>query len=185
MKDAEIVALFFDRNEDAVAETKKQYEQYCMYIANGVLQNKQDAEECFNDALLSVWNSIPPYKPDNLKTYIGKIVHETAIDRWRNNNRQKRIKTEFVLSLSEIEEVIPDNSFDEQLDERELSAEISRYLRSVDEVKRNVFIRRYWYYDSIGDICKRYGFGKSKVLAMLKRLRDGLYLHLKKEGYII
>jgi RNA polymerase sigma-70 factor (ECF subfamily) len=112
-------------------------------------------------------------------------VHETAIDRWRNNNRQKRIKTEFVLSLSEIEEVIPDNSFDEQLDERELSAEISRYLRSVDEVKRNVFIRRYWYYDSIGDICKRYGFGKSKVLAMLKRLRDGLYLHLKKEGYII
>ena len=156
-----------------------------MYIAKNVLQNEQDAEECFNDALLSVWNSIPPHKPENLKTYIGKLVHETAIDRWRKNNRQKRINTEFVLSLDEIEEVIPDNSFDEKIDESELIASISRYLKSVDEVKRNVFIRRYWYYDSIDDICKRYGFGKSKVLVMLKRLRDGLALHLKKEGYII
>lgn len=185
MRDQDIVQLFWDRNEDAVSETKKQYEQYCMYIANNVLQNKQDAEECFNDALLSVWKSIPPHKPENLKTYIGKIVHEIAIDRWRTNNRQKRIKTEFALSLDEIEEVIPDNSFDEQIDERELTAEISRYLKSLDEVKRNVFIRRYWYYDSIDDICKRYGFGKSKVLVMLKRTRDGLYLYLKKEGYII
>ena len=185
MKDTDIVGLFWDRNEDAVSETKKQYEQYCMYIAKNVLQNEQDAEECFNDALLAVWKSIPPHRPENLKTYIGKLVHEIAIDKWRKNNRQKRIKSEFALSLDEIENVVPDNSFDEEIDGRELSAEISRYLNGIDEVKRNVFIRRYWYYDSIESICNRYGYGKSKVLVTLKRTRDGLALYLKKKGYVI
>lgn len=185
MNDQAIVQKYWDRNEDAISDSKKQYEDYCLYIANNVLHDRQDAEECLNDALLAAWKSIPPQKPENLKTYLGKLIHEIAIDRWRKNNRQKRIRSELVQSLDEIEEIVSGQDFDAEIEEAELSREISRYLYSISETKRNVFIRRYWYYDSIESICARYGFGKSKVLVMFKRTRDDLAQHLKKEGYII
>ncbi len=185
VNDKEIVQLFRERNEDAVSEAKKRYEDYCMYIANNVLHDRRDAEECFNDALLSAWNSIPPNDPENLKTYFGKLVRETAINRFKANNRQKRIKPEICQSLDEIAEIVSGGDVEEVIEGKELSVAISRFLYSVDETKRNVFIRRYWFYDPVDSICKRYGFGKSKVLMMLKRTRDDLAEYLKKEGFII
>ena len=184
MDDRAIVQMFLDRNEDAVSEAKKQYEDYCMYIANNVLRDRLDAEEVFNDALLAAWNSIPPQNPANLKTYLGKLTREIAINRWKKNKRQKRIPSEITQSLDEIAEMVSGGDFEEGLEQAELSREISRFLFSIDETKRNVFIRRYWHYDSIERICQRYGFGKSKVLMMLKRTRDDLAQHLKKEGFI-
>ena len=184
MNDQTIVQKFWDRSEDAIAESRKQYENYCLYIANNVLHDRQDSEECLNDALLAAWNSIPPQRPENLKTYLGKLIREIAINRWKKNNRQKRVPSEITQSLDEIEEIVSGGDFDAELEEAELSREISRFLYSIDEAKRNVFIRRYWYYDSIESICQRYGFGKSKVLMMLKRTRDDLAGHLKKEGFI-
>ena len=184
MDDRAIVQMFLDRNEDAVSEAKKQYEDYCMYIANNVLRDRLDAEEVFNDALLAAWNSIPPQNPANLKTYLGKLTREIAINRWKKNKRQKRIPSEITQSLDEIAEMVSGGDFEEDLERNELSAEISRFLFSIDETKRNVFIRRYWHYDSIENICQRYGFGKSRVLMMLKRTRDDLARHLKKEGFI-
>ena len=185
VNDKEIVKLFCDRNEDAVTEAKRQYGDYCMYIANNVLHDRRDAEECLNDALFAAWNSIPPQNPENLKTYLGKLVRETAINRFKANNRQKRIKSDICLSLDEIAEIVSGGDVEETVELNELAAAISRFLYSVDETKRNVFIRRYWFYDSIESICKRYGFGKSKVLMMLKRTRDDLAEYLKKEGFII
>ena len=184
MNDQAIVQKFWDRDEDAISETKKQYEAYCLYIANNVLQNAQDAEECLNDALYAAWKSIPPHRPENLKTYLGKLIREIAVNRWRANKRRKRIPSEITQSLDEIAEMVSGGDFAEGLEQAELSREISRFLSSVDETKRNVFIRRYWYYDPIESICQRYGFGKSKVLMMLKRTRDDLARHLKEEGYI-
>ncbi len=184
MDDRAIVQMFLDRNEDAVSEAKKQYEDYCMYIANNVLRDRLDAEEVFNDALLAAWNSIPPQNPAKLKTYLGKLTREIAINRWKKNKRQKRIPSEITQSLDEIAEMVSGGDFEEDLERNELSAEISRFLFSIDETKRNVFIRRYWHYDSIENICQRYSFGKSKVLMMLKRTRDDLAQHLKKEGFI-
>ena len=184
MNDQTIVQKFWDRNEDAINDSKKQYEDYCLYIANNVLHDRQDAEECLNDALLAAWKSIPPQKPENLKTYLGKLVREIAINRWKANKRQKRIPSEITQSLDEIAEMVSGGDFEEDLERNELSAEISRFLFSIDEIKRNVFIRRYWHYDSIESICQRYGFGKSKVLMMLKRTRDDLARHLQKEGFI-
>ena len=184
MDDRAIVQMFLDRNEDAVSEAKKQYEDYCMYIANNVLRDRLDAEEVFNDALLAAWNSIPPQNPANLKTYLGKLTREIAINRWKKNKRQKRIPSEITQSLDEIAEMVSGGDFEEGLEQAELSREISRFLFSIDETKRNVFIRRYWHYDSIESICQRYGFGKSRVLMMLKRTRDDLARHLKKEGFI-
>lgn len=185
MTDSAIVQKFWDRDETAITESKKQYESYCLYIANNVLHDPQDSEECLNDTLLAAWNSIPPQKPENLKTYLGKIMREIAINRWKTNNRQKRIPSEITQSLDEIEEIVSGGELYANLEEAELSREISRFLFSIDETKRNVFIRRYWYYDSVESICRRYSFGKSKVLMILKRTRDDLAKRLRKEGFII
>ncbi len=184
MDDSIIVELFLNRNENAISEAKSKYEDYCVYIADNILRDRQEAEECLNMALLAVWNSIPPQNPENLRTYLGKITRQTAIDKWKKNNRLKRIRSDSVQPLEEIEEIVSGGDMNEKIAEIELSREISKFLRSVSESKRNVFIRRYWYCDSIESICERYGFGKSKVLMMLKRTRDDLAKHLKKEGFI-
>ena len=183
MDDDLIVGLFRDRDENAIAEAKKRYEAYCMYIANNILTSRQDAEECVNDVLLAAWNSIPPQEPKNLKTYLGKLTRETAIDRFRMNTAKKRVNDEAVVPLDEIADVIGGFDVETEVEEAELSRLISKYLRSVNETKRNVFIRRYWYYDSVQMICERYGFKKSKVISILKRTRDDLAGYLRKEGY--
>lgn len=183
MDDELIVRLFYDRDESAITEAKKRYESYCMYIACNILHSRQDAEECVNDALLAAWNSIPPQKPENLRSYLGKLIRETAIDRLRINTAKKRINDEAVLSLDEITEIIGGTDVESAVEEAELSRLISEFLRSQSETKRNVFIRRYWYYDSVQAICERYGFTKGKVLSILKRTRDELALYLRKEGY--
>ena len=184
MDDSMIVAMFRERDEDALEAAKNKYEDYVVYIANNVLHDRQESEECLNDALLAAWNSIPPQNPENLKTYLGKLTREIAITRWRTNTRKKRVRSEIVKSLDEIEEIVSGGDLGSGIEEEELSREISRFLSSIDEEKRNVFIRRYWHYDSIKSICDRYGFGKSRVLMMLKRTRDDLAEYLKKEGYI-
>lgn len=184
MNDEALVQAFWDRDEDAIRTAKKQYEPYCLYIANNVLHNSLDAEECLNDALLAAWNSIPPQRPGNLKTYLGKLIREIAVDRWRRNRAQKRISPESLVSLDELEELVGSSTVEEAAEEADLAHEISVFLRRLPETQRDLFIRRYWYYDSIDQICKRYGFGKSRVTVSLKRTRDKLAEHLKKEGYL-
>ena len=183
MNDETIVQKFWDRDEDAITESKKHYDTYCLCIAENILYDKQDAEECLNDALLAAWNSIPPQRPKNLKTYLGKLIREIAIDRWRRNKAQKRT-ADTILSLDELEEMVGDSVVEEAVEDAELSRRISAFLRTLRDSERNVFVRRYWYYDPIEKICERYGFGKGKVVMMLKRTRDKLAESLKKEGLI-
>lgn len=185
MDDRAIVQKYWDRDESAVEESRKRYRDYLLYIANNLLRDRRDSEECVNDALFAAWNSIPPQHPENLKTYLGKLVRESAVDKWRANTREKRVPSDNIQPLDEIAGIVSGGDFDGELEAKELAREISRFLYSVDEDKRNVFIRRYWHYDNIDAICARYGFGKSKVLMMLKRTRDDLARHLKKEGFII
>ena len=182
--DRTIVRKFRERDEDAVALAKNKYRDYCVHIARNVLCDSRDAEECLNDALLAAWKSIPPNEPENLRTYLGKLTREIAINRWKTNSRKKRVRSEFVQSLDEIAETTAGGDVESEIEGRELSRAISNFLYSIDETKRNVFIRRYWYLDSVADICDGFGFKKSKVLMMLKRTRDDLAEHLKKEGYI-
>ena len=182
MNDSEIVRLFLDRDVSAPAEAQRVYGDYCLYIARNVLQDDRDAEECLNDALLAAWESIPPQRPKNLKTYLGKLVREFAIDRRRHEKAQKR-SPGFVASLDELEGVVADCGADKEFGEPELEQLISAFLRSEGETERNVFIRRYWFFDSIDAISRRYGMGESKVKMILKRMRDRLALYLKKEGY--
>ena len=185
MNDEALIRQFRDRDEDAIDAAKKQYGSYCVYIAKNILQDPLDAEECLNDVLLAAWNSIPPQRPQNLKTYLGKLAREIAVDRWRRNQAQKRISPTSVIPLDELEDLVGESSVEESLEEAELSRSIFEFLRSLPETERNLFIRRYWYCDSIEQIRKRYGFGKSRVTVTLKRTRDKLAAYLKKEGYLI
>ena len=184
MNDEILVQEILDRKQSGIAAAKQQYGPYCLYIARNILHSEQDAEECLNDALLAAWNSIPPHKPLNLKTYLGKLTREIAVDRWRRNQARKRIAPASIVSLDELEELVGENSIDEAVEEAELSRQISAFLRTLPETERNLFVRRYWYYDSIRQICKRYGFSKSKVTVTLMRTRNKLAAYLKKEGYM-
>jgi len=183
MNDERIVELFLSRNEQAIAEAQNRYGKYCLSIADNILADMQDAEECVNDAILAVWNSIPPNEPENLKAYVGKLTRQKAIDRWRENRAQKRVRAEFIRSLDELGDLASGINGDMIGDKAALAKAISDFLRSVRERERNVFVRRYWYCDSLNEICIRYGFGMSKVKMMLKRTRDKLSDYLKEEGF--
>ena len=185
MKDDAIVQLLWDRDEAALAQAKQEYEPYCLYVAQNLLRDGQDAKECLNDMWLAVWKSIPPHRPACLKTYLGKLTREIAIDRLRKQSAQKRISSEVMTSLDELEEIIGDNGTETLVEQAELSHRISAFLRSLREDERNCFIRRYWYCDPVKSICARYGYGQSKVLVTLKRTRDKLARYLKKEGYLL
>ena len=181
----ETVRLFLDRDERAPEEAKKKYSGYCMYIACNLLRDERDAEECVGDALMAAWESIPPNQPENLKAYLGKLTREAAIDRLRWNTAQKRAAGSEIKPLDELDDIVGRDDVESEIEAKELGRAISAFLRERNETERNIFIRRYWYFDPVDNIARRYGFGKSKVKMTLKRTRDALADYLRKEGYII
>ena len=186
MDDERIIALYWARSEDAIKETRNKYGRYCYAIAYKILGNDLDAEECESDTYFAAWNSIPPAKPTALSVFLGAITRRLSLDRWRRQYAEKRGHGETALSLCELEECIPaGKSIDEAMEEKELSAAISDFLRKLPQAQTSVFIRRYWYFDSVSDIAERYGFSESKVKMMLKRTRDQLLMKLEKEGFFI
>ncbi len=185
MDDAAIVELFRERKENAIARAESVYGTYCRTVAWNLLHDAEEAKECLNDALFAAWNSIPPQSPACLKTYLGKLTREIAVDRLRKKTAAKRIPESETVPFDELDEIVGDHGFDEAVGEQELSRLVSAFLRSQKEEDRNLFIRRYWYGDPIAKICERYGYGKSKVLVRLKRTRDKLARYLMKEGYLL
>ncbi|MBQ9747514.1 MAG: sigma-70 family RNA polymerase sigma factor [Clostridia bacterium] len=186
MEDEKILELYEKRDETAIDETKKKYGAYCRSIAFGILRNREDAEECEHDAYLGAWHSIPPERPCSLAVYLGSITRRIALDRYRRQTAAKRGGGELALSLSELDECIADGwSMDEALAEKQLSASISAFLNTLRATECDVFLRRYWYFDTVEEICVRYGFGKSKVKSMLMRTRQKLRIYLEKEGFLV
>ncbi len=186
MEDERILSLYESRNETAIRETKKKYGRYCRAIAFGILRSHEDAEECENDAYLGAWHSIPPAKPRSLPVYLGSVTRKIALDRYRRQTAEKRGGGEPNLSLTELEECIPSRQrIDDALAEQELADLVSAFLRTLPEIECNVFLRRYWYFDSILKICRLYGFGESKVKSMLMRTREKLRSYLEKEGIFV
>ena len=186
MDDVKIVELYFERNETAISETKAKYGNYCYSIAYNILKNNEDAEECENDTYLEVWKNIPPQKPKIFSAYLGTITRQKAIDKWRRKTANKRGGGEIQLSLQELENCISDDkAIGDEIIAEELARRISEFLRTLPQKERNVFIRRYWYFDSIGQISERYGYGQSKVKMMLKRTREKLISELEKEGMLV
>lgn len=182
MNDDQIIELYFQRKEEAISETAMKYGRLLKSIANNVLGNYSDSEECVNDAYHVAWNKIPPKVPNNLGVFLGKIVRNIALDKFDYNKAAKR-NSDFSVTLSELEEVLSSKENPEfALEEAELAKHINDFLRQSDYIKRVIFVRRYWYADSIDEIAVNYGFSQSKVKSMLKRTREGLKKYLERQG---
>lgn len=178
MDDKQIVRLFFERSEQAIAELSRKYGSLCFKIADSILNDPQDAEECVNDAWLGAWNSIPPQDPDPLRAYICRIVRNLALKKRRTNSAVKR-DSRFEVSLSELENCIPDNSFEEHLSAGELAAQINAFLSALKPEERAMFIRRYWFSEPLDEIADTFGITPHNASVRLSRIRRKLHQYLK------
>lgn len=181
MDDLQIIELYFQRDERAIAETQAKYGNLCFLIVYNVLNNNEDAEECVNDAYLNVWNTIPPAEPQCLKAFVCKIARNLALTRLKYNKRKKR-SPDSLISLSDVEDTLISTSVDRHLFDEEAGHIIDRFLREQKPDVRNVFLRRYWFGDSIDNIADRFSFSKSKVKSMLFHTRNRLLKYLHEEG---
>ncbi|MBQ8640363.1 MAG: RNA polymerase sigma factor [Lachnospiraceae bacterium] len=183
MKDSSIINLFWKRDETAIRETERKYGHYLLKIAYNVLANHEDSEESVNDTYLKTWDSLPPHRPEILSAYLGKIARETAIDKLRKRSARKRGGSEYMLSLSELEDCVSGGESPEQEAEfRELVRLINRYLRKLPKENRDVFICRYYFMDETREIAAYTGCSETKIRSMLYRMRQGLRNNLEKEG---
>lgn len=186
MDDKDIIALYLERNQAAIAETEKKYGRYCYAIAYNILYNAEDAKECVNDALMNAWNSIPPHTPSILSAFLGKLTRYVSLKKWRYARTQKRGGGEIALAYEELSDCIPGGkSVEEELQEKELAEMIDRFLDELPATERRIFICRYWYFDDISTISKQFGFSNSKVKSMLHRIRKKLLSRLSEEGVYI
>lgn len=183
MEDREITSLIDGRDENGLQAAREQYGKYVEAVVRNVLIDSADAEECVNDVFFAAWDSIPRSLPANLKYYLAKLAREKAIDRLRSNTAQKRGGKVSFIPEEELEKALSGSDVSDRIEAAELTGIITEFLRGCSEAERNVFIRRYWFFDSVNDIAHRFGFGKSKIKMMLKRTRDKLAACLKKEGY--
>ena len=184
MDDAKIVQLYWDRNEQAIPVTTDKYGNYCTSIAMNILGNREDAEECVNDTYLNAWNTIPPHRPNILSTFLGKIVRNLSIKRYKHNTADKRGGGQATVVLDEIAEFVSDTgSVEQEIDRRELVKAIDSFLDRLPTDKRNIFVCRYWYFDSISDIANRFGMTENNVSVTLNRLRLKLHNYLLERDF--
>ena len=185
MDDSKIIELFYAREEQAIVELSKKYGAVCSKVAGNILSNSLDAEECVNDAYLGAWNTIPPQRPAPLLAYICRIVRNLSIMRYHSNTAAKR-NSFYDVALDELEECLASAaSVEAEISAKELSGLLDRFLETLDEENRVMFMRRYWYSDPVSDIAKSFHMSSNTVSVRLSRLRGRLKKFLKKEGYEI
>ena len=186
LDDSNIVELFFERSEQAFTELSKKYEKTCMKIATNILGNTDDALDCVNDSYLALWNQIPPYRPDNLQYYFYRIVRNSAIKRFHYNTATKR-NSYYDVAFEELEDCLPDDKKlpENELLEKELIDLLNSFLEKQKSVDRIIFVRRYYFGDSIACISEQVELTENNVSVKLNRMRKRLKSYLQKEGYEI
>lgn len=186
MLDEKIIELFWKRDESAIKETAQKYEKYLTVIAQNILNNIDDSRESVNDTYLKAWQSMPPNKPNILKTYLGKITRQISIDIFKKRTRKKRGGSQYEVSLYELEECITtDNSVQQQFELKLLVELINDFLYSLPELSRHIFVCRYYFCDSIKDISSYFAISESKVKSTLYQLRQSLKNCLESEGFYV
>ena len=186
MDDQKIIELYFKRDERAVIETEDKYGGYCFAIANNILANTQDSEECVNDTWSRAWNSIPPENPNCFKLFLARITRNLALDKIKVKTRQKRGGGEAALIFDEISELISDGeTVEKELERKEFMNTVNGFLRNIPQRERGIFISRYFFGESIEIISKKYRITKSNTEKLLSRTRIKLRELLKKEGYTV
>ncbi len=186
MEDREIVALYWQRDERAIAETEGKYGPFCRSLARNLLGSPEDAEECVSDTWLEAWNSMPEEKPDLLRPWLGRVVRLNAIDRWRSSHRQKRFGGVEDLTL-ELEDCVPGSSDDPQraLEASELGELVERWLGGLGREERRLFLRRYWNGEALKTLAAEEGMNPTLLAQRMRRLRLKLKGFLEKEGIVL
>lgn len=185
MKDSQIIALYWNRSEHAITATNQKYGSYCFAIAEHILKDQQDSEECVNDTWLQAWNAIPPHKPGRLRSFLAKITRNLALNRLKARKAEKRGGGEISLVLEELAECLADAKDTEtEVAAKELADCINQFVHTLSERDCNIFLRRYFYVESVAEIAGKYGLKESNVLMILSRTRKKLKKHLKQEGYL-
>jgi len=181
MDDLEIIELYWERNEEAISETENKYGRLLYKISFNILSNNEDGKECVNDTYIKAWNSIPPERPRSFTAYLGRIARNLSIDYWNKNRAQKRYSGGDIL-LSELEDCIPSvNTIWREIESKTLSRIISDWLNTLPKEDRILFVRRYWYGDSIKELAMGIGTTPGKLASRMYRLRSGLKDILEKE----
>lgn len=186
MDDRKIVELYLSRDEAAIKHTSEKYGSRLRSLAYGIVNDRQTAEECENDTYLEAWRAIPPHEPGNyLYAFLARITRHISLNCCRNRSRLKR--SALICELSaELEQCIPaPDDVECRIDDMALGEAMNGFLGSLSEEKRNLFIRRYWYLDSVAQISRRFALSESKVKTTLFRCRCRLWEYLEREGYII
>lgn len=178
MNDERIIELFFERSEQAIKELDKKYGRVCYTVSYNILNNRQDAEECVNDAYLGTWNAIPPAKPNFLLAFVCKIVRNISLKRYEQNTATKR-NSYYDVAMEELGDCLAcAPTVDEEIAERELTEIIESFLDSLSKENRVIFLRRYWFSDTYTDIAKQVGLTEKNVSVRLTRIRKELREYL-------
>lgn len=187
VEDNEIIALFFKRDEQAIAALGRKYRTYCMKIAVSILDSEADAEECVSDATLALWNAIPPERPVNLRTYLGRVVRNLSINRLQHEKRKRRDR-DMTVALDELAECLPDDAQFAAEDSHALDRlpeYISAFLHGEEAVDRRLFVGRYWYNYAVADMAAAYGLTPNAASLRLRRTRERLRRYLNERGIIV
>ncbi len=181
MEDSGIIKLYFERDQQAITETAAKYGALCFSVANSILENREDAEECVCDAYLGIWKAIPPEKPGNLKAFVYRIVKNISLDMLDRKKALKRT-SDLMVSFEEVNEFLPECRINPDYTEMEIGEIISTFLRTQKADDQVIFIRKYFYLESVECIARKFAFGESKVKNSLARTRKRLRKYLEKEG---
>ena len=184
MEDAEILGLFWNRDEGAIPAAGERYGARLLRLAERMLGSREDAEECVSDTYLNAWNAIPPERPDHLFAYLARVCRNLALDRldWKNAKKRKAV---VVVLTAELEACVPDPRREQVLDSTVIGVLLTVFLEGLPQEARLVFLRRYWYGDTVREVAHRYGYSESKVKMLLLRTRKKLRAYLEKEGIIV
>ena len=184
MEDQKIIQLYWDRDEGAIPATADKYGGYCASIAHSILSDPQDAEESANDTWLAAWNAMPPHRPAQLSTFLGKLTRNLSFNRWKARRADKRGGGQLPMVLDELGECVSGREDVEgEVDRKELARAIGRFLSVLPRRSREVFVRRYWHCDSIAAIARRYGRTEGSVAMDLSRTRGKLKAYLTERGF--
>ena len=183
MTDEQIIELYWQRNEQAIKETDVKYKKFLLSVANNIVHDEHDSEECLNDTYMDAWNSIPPARPSLLKAFLATIMRRTAIDLYKSRKRQKHLSSELTVSLSELGDLISDADSQPETDTAALGLAISDFIRSLPDRRMYIFMSRYYLARPITDIAKRLDCSESTVNKEIAAIKRDLKEKLEKEGY--
>ena len=182
MEDANIVALYWQRDQGAITASDEKYGTLRHSLSFNILQTHEDAEECVNDTYLRTWNAIPPARPSAFRAWLGRIVRNLSLDRWKQSRTAKRGGDGMEVLLGEQDDCVPEpHGTEKAMEDQEIASLISAFLRRQSPESRVIFLRRYWYGQSVADIAAGMNCGEGKVKSALFRTRKALRTYLEQE----